>query len=196
MAREVDDVVRQTLRDLKQLLKRRSAPYAVIGGIAVAIRGEPRFTADIDAVVGIDIAAAVQLARALRNSAFLPLFPDIEEVVKTACILPMRHRKTRIQVDLVVGLTGFEQQAIQRAEDVRFGRLSLRVITAEDLLLMKVLAGRPRDLDDTERIVAKQGKRLDWSYVFETAKQLEEVVAQDLVGPLEALQRKVEEDLE
>ena len=192
----MDDAVRQTLRDLKQLLKRRRAPYAVIGGIAVAIRGEPRFTADIDALVGIDIAAAVHLVRSLSKSAFLPLFPDIEEVVKTSCILPMRHRKTSIKVDLAIGLTGFELRAIERAEDVRFGRLSLRVVTAEDLLLMKVLAGRPRDLDDTERIVAKQGKKLDWSYVFETAKQLEEVVAQDLLGQVQMLYQKADEVLE
>jgi hypothetical protein len=138
----MDDAIRGTLGDLASFLKKSRAPFAVIGGIAVIVRGEPRFTADIDGVVGIDLDAAIDLVRSLKASPFVPLFSDVEEVVRTSLIIPLRHRKTGLKVDLAVGLTGFGKQLIARAPAESFGDLSVPVATAEDLILMKILAGR------------------------------------------------------
>ena len=47
--------VEQTLADIADFLNLQGVPFAVIGGIAVAVRGESRFTADVDIVLGIDL---------------------------------------------------------------------------------------------------------------------------------------------
>jgi len=185
----VENAVQTTLADAAELLRDRSIPFAVIGGVAVSVRGEPRFTADVDAVVGCDVNGALDLLRDLETTAFQPLFADVEEVVRSALILPLRHRATRTALDLALGMTGFEKQVIARAEPVALGGVTVPVATAEDLILMKLLAGRPRDAEDTARIVARQGSRLDWSYLFEQGAGLGEVVGQDLERELTALRR-------
>lgn len=189
----MDDAIRRTLTDTARFLEEHSVSFAVIGGIAVSVRGEPRFTADVDAVVGLELTGALALLEATEGSPFTPLFPDAEDVVRTSLILPLRHRQTRIKVDLAIGLTGFERQLIGRAEETDIGNVRVPIATAEDLLLMKVLASRPRDTEDAERIVLRQGRRLDWDYVLKTARELEEAVAHDLVSPLLALRRRLPE---
>ena len=186
----MDDPVRRTLADLDTFLRKREVPFAVIGGIAVAVRGEPRFTEDIDVVVGVDRDAAIDLLGAVAHSPFEPLFPGVEDVVRDAFLLPLRHRTTRVKVDAAVGATGFERQVIRRAPAEQLGGLLIRVATAEDILLMKILAGRPRDADDARGIVLRRGEEMDWDYVLETGRQLQEALDQDIVSPLRALRRE------
>lgn len=189
------DVLRNTLADAAAFLTAHSIPFAVIGGIAASIRGEPRLTADVDAVIEVEVEGALRLLAAAGPSApFEPLFPDAAEVVKTALILPLRHRRTRIRVDLALGLTGFERRLIQRASREDLGGFQVPVATAEDLLLMKVLAGRPRDLEDAKNIVSRRGSGLDWPYVLETGKQLQEALGLDLLPQLLALRKQYSSD--
>jgi hypothetical protein len=186
----MDDSIRRTLVDLDAFLRRHDVPFAVIGGIAVAIRGEPRFTADIDVVLGIERDSATELLRSVARSAFEPLFPGVEDVVREAFLLPLRHRRTLVKVDLAVGATGFERQVIRRAPAESIGDLTVPVATAEDLLLMKTLAGRARDADDARGIILRRRGEIDWDYVMETGRQLQEAIDQDLVSPLLALRRE------
>jgi len=58
---------------------------------------------------------------------------------------------------------------------------------SEDLILMKVIAGRPRDLEDVRGIVARSLERLDWRYLLETGRQLGEAIGQDLASTLRSL---------
>jgi len=51
----VEDAIQRTLSDAAAFLAANSVPFAVIGGIAVSVRGEPRFTADVDLVVGVEV---------------------------------------------------------------------------------------------------------------------------------------------
>ncbi|NUQ62665.1 MAG: hypothetical protein HUU20_09260 [Pirellulales bacterium] len=123
----------------------------------------------------------------LDGSAFRPLFPGVHEVVQTAFILPLVHRQTSVKVDLALGLTGFEQNAIRNATPVSFEDNTVAVVSAEDLILMKTLAARPRDIDDVAKIVVRQGDALNWDYILTTAAALEQAIGQDLVAPLERL---------
>lgn len=181
------DVLQTTLRDLVEWLRSESIPFAVIGGIAASVRGEPRFTADVDLIVGIDVDQALRLAERLPNSPFRPLFDGIAEVIQTAFLMPLAHAVTGIRADIAIGLSGFEQQAIARATPALMGDITVPVVTAEDLILMKLLASRPRDLEDIDRIVLRHRQTLDWTYLLETGQQLQEAIAQDLVPSLEAL---------
>jgi len=71
----VNDAVRTTLADIVLLLRERRLPFAVIGGIAATVWGEPRFTADIDVVVGIDAVRAIDWEYLLRTGA------DVQEAL-------------------------------------------------------------------------------------------------------------------
>jgi len=106
--------------------------------------------------------------------------------------LPLLHRTTAVKVDLAIGLSGFEQQLIQRATVVDLAGQAVRLATAEDLLVMKLLAGRPRDQQDVRGIVTVQSDSLDWEYCLLTAREMEQAVDVDLVSQLERL--KAEHD--
>jgi hypothetical protein len=57
----------------------------------------------------------------------------------------------------------------------------LTVATAEDLLVMKMLAGRPQDDQDVQGIVSAAGSSLDWDYCLHVAAQLEQAIGIDMV---------------
>jgi len=67
---------------------------------------------------------------------------------------------TNIKVDMSLGLSRFEQQLISRAELLDISGTMVSVVTAEDLQLLKILAGRPQDMQDARGIVAAQSKGL------------------------------------
>jgi len=190
----VDEPIRTTLIDVVSLLEQEGVRYVLIGGLAASLRGQPRVTADVDLVIGADVARALRLISSLATSKFEPFVPDFEEVVKRSFILPSRHRYTGVKVDMALGLSGFEQQLIDRAEKMAIAGQSVPVATAEDLLLMKVLAGRPRDDQDVHGIIAARGATMDWEYCRHVARDLGAALSQDLLSRIQDLSSHVHED--
>lgn len=187
----MNEPLRITLADAAAFLEACRVPFAVIGGLAVSIRGQPRMTVDVDIVIASDVDQALALVAKLPESQFRPLFQDVESVVTRAFILPLRHRSTNVKVDISIGLSGFERQAIARAEQTNFAGLKLPVVQAEDLLIMKILASRPQDEQDIQGLIVAQGERIDWEYCLRTAKDLGEAVGQDLAARVRLLRDSV-----
>jgi len=183
----VNEPLQRTLADITRFLHGEGIAFALIGGQATSLLGQERVTADIDMVLTIDVESALTLLKALEGTNFKPLFPDAADVIQRALILPLRHRTTNIKVDLVIGLSGFEQHAVARAQLLDLAGCRVPVATAEDLLIMKVLAGRPRDDEDLRGLVIARGDNLDWDYCERTAAALGEALDQDLIGRIRAL---------
>lgn len=77
-------------------------------------------------------------------------------------------------------------ESLKRASYQPFtDEISLKVCSADDLIIMKTLAGRSRDWPDVESILIKQTS-LDWDYIEDSIKQLF-VYENDLVGKFERL---------
>jgi hypothetical protein len=145
---------------LHRFLSERNIPYVVIGGIAVQRWGEPRLTIDVDMAILLRAGAEEQRLREIAT-AFPPRLKD-------AIAFALEHRILPIDVpgaspvDLSLALPGFEEEAIARAVDYEVGPgRTVRLCTAEDLVVYKCVAGRPQDLLDVEGIVARQGDTLD-----------------------------------
>jgi hypothetical protein len=147
-------------------------------------------TADVDLVIQANVDEGLNLSRRLEGSNFAPLFADPTDVIERSFILPLRHRSTNVKVDLTLGLSGYERQLIGRAQPVEIGGTVVSVATAEDLIVLKALAGRPQDQQDMLGIVAAQGDQLDWEYCLTIAGALGEAIGQDLVAPIRALRRQ------
>ena len=186
----MDKPLQTTLADVIRFLDERQVSYAMSGGLAASLRGEPRVTADVDLVLGVDVDRALELVVNLQGTPFQPLFSGVEEVVRKAFILPLRHTVTGVKVDMAIGLSGFERLVIARAEQTRVADCEVALATAEDLVVMKLLAGRPRDLQDVHGIAMVQGEGLDWEYCLKTAAALEEAVDQDLATQVQSLREE------
>ncbi|MGB6041767.1 MAG: DUF6036 family nucleotidyltransferase, partial [Pirellulales bacterium] len=174
----MNDPLSRVLADAVDLLEQRGLAYALIGGFASSLRGQPRVTADVDMVIAADVDGALQLLGTLDDTPFEPLFEDTEDVVRRAFILPLRHRATGVKLDLAVGLSGFERQTMDRANVIDVAGRSVSVATAEDLIVMKALAGRPHDDQDIRGMIVAQGEHLDWQYCLAIASDLGEAVDQ------------------
>jgi predicted nucleotidyltransferase len=128
-------------------------PGTIIGGVAVSIRGKPRHTDDVDAVIlGDDIG----WDRVVESAARYGLVPRIENALGFAArsrMLLFRHAASKVEIDVSLGVLPFERETIERSTIVRLGALELRLSSAEDLVIMKALARRPRDIADIEGIL-------------------------------------------
>jgi predicted nucleotidyltransferase len=184
------DPLNATLHDASELLKVQGIAFALIGGLAVAVRGEPRSTLDVDIIIDCDVERALHLVTQLDDSNFRPLFEGVEQIVKTGLLLPLVHRQFGIKVDIAIGMSGFEQDAIRQATMTAIGASNIPVVRSEYLIVMKQLAARPRDIDDIAKIFIRQGKHLDWNLTTRLASQLGEAVSDDLLGPLTELRNR------
>ena len=187
----MDGPVFKALVDIIDVLRKKEICFAVIGGLAVSWRGEPRATGDVDIVVDIDVEQAVALKDELNQTPFCPLFPQVAEVIESSLILPLIHKDAKVTVDLSLGLSGFEKQLIARATDIELEGHSVPVATAEDLILIKLCAGLQRDMDDMPRLVNLCGKDLDWEYLIKTGHELQRALTQDIIPVLEKLRHGI-----
>jgi hypothetical protein len=142
------------LKALMQWLTSERLDGAIIGGVAVSIRGRPRITKDVDAVV---LADDVGWPRALDSAARYGLVPRIDNALDFASrsrMLLLRHEKSGVEVDVSLGGLPFEREAVERASMVDVKRLRLRISSAEDLVIMKAVARRPKDWVDIDVILS------------------------------------------
>jgi len=147
--------INQILAELAHGLARLSISYAVMGGQAVLLHGEPRMTRDIDLTLGVDTTRLPDLLRLAEESGWRVLVANPEEFVTRHLVLPCEDAGSGVRLDLIFGLSPFERGAIARAQAVEIEGAPVRFVTVEDLLIMKLVAGRPRDLEDARGLVRK-----------------------------------------
>lgn len=146
-------------------LERRDLRFMLIGGQAVLLHGRPRFTEDVDVTLAAGPDALPALRAASEALGLSPLPDDPEAFARRTFVLPVRHTPSGIRVDFIFSTTAYEAQAVARATRVPLGGAQVPFATAEDLLIHKLFAGRPRDLEDAEGIVRRQRATLDWTYL-------------------------------
>ncbi|WP_182865676.1 hypothetical protein [Stieleria mannarensis] len=94
-------------------LEARNYRYALIGGLAASIRGRIRATEDIDLIVLCNLEEALNLVESLGDSGFSPLLENYEQVARSALLIPIIDRSSGIQLDLAIGLSGFEKDIVE-----------------------------------------------------------------------------------
>src|SRR5258708_152180 len=99
----------------------------------------------------------------------------------------LRHKDTGIGVDISCGALPFEEEMISRALDFNAGDLTLKVATPEDLIIMKAVAHRKRDLIDIDNLLTVY-QDLDLSRVRNWVREFAQVLEMpELVNDLENL---------
>jgi hypothetical protein len=146
--------------DVQSVLFADGIRSCVIGGLAVQRWGEPRATQDVDFSVlappGEESGPVDLLLRA-----FAPRRADARAFAIAHRVLLIRSTN-QVPVDVGLAASPFEVEVLARASawGVADG-LSIVTCSAEDLVLYKLVAGRPRDIADIEGIVRRQGSGLD-----------------------------------
>jgi hypothetical protein len=153
-------VERSALKTLGDLLDTLRIRWVLIGALAAnRYRRSPRLTQDIDLLLADTGPGLDPLETALRSAGW-----EVQRASPEAELLRLRHPEHGI-ADLLFAGTDYQHEAIRRARSESFDDgASARVLTAEDVIVHKLIAGRTQDLADIEAILAAK-LPLDESYI-------------------------------
>lgn len=138
-------------------------PHAFGGAIALAFAAEPRATTDVDVNLFVPVARAGEVLTVLGSIGVPVDEPGLRERLDRDEQIRLRWSGTWI--DLFFAYSPLHDACNERAQTVRVLGQSIRVLSAEDLGVFKVLFDRPKDWVDLEAIVLTRGERFDSSYV-------------------------------
>ena len=167
------------------LFEQLGAPYAIMGGLAVRIHALPRPTFDIDFTVGFgrdDLAKLYQAAQQLGFSISAAQQRGWVDEVHGLPVIKFQWflGDRTIDIDVFLAETPFQLKLLERRQ--RHGAEGWEgwFVTAEDLILLKLLADRPKDRADIADILFIQSG-LDESYMKDWAQKLAIAEALDAV---------------
>ena len=149
MSSRLFDVLHLVARHLRDA----RTPWALVGGLAVSARAEPRFTRDIDVVVAVDSdLGAETLVRGLLREGFVvsaTLDHDVLRRLATVRLVPPGETVDGVIVDLLFASSGIEPEICGAAEPIEIGAdVVVPVARTGHLLAQKVLSRGPDRLQD------------------------------------------------
>ncbi|MCU0225224.1 MAG: nucleotidyl transferase AbiEii/AbiGii toxin family protein [Acidobacteria bacterium] len=151
------------LRAVSSDFSRLGVRWALVGGLAVSARSEPRFTRDIDAAVAVaDDRQAERIVSDLLGLGYAVL-ASLEQTatgrLASIRLVPPGEAAGGVVVDLLFASSGIEPEIVERAHPLEvLPGLSLPVATIGDLIALKLLARddehRPQDAGDLAALFA------------------------------------------
>lgn len=169
------------LADLAAALAAIRAPWYVFGAQAALIWGRPRLTVDVD--VTLEGTETGTLVRALETHGFALRIEATSEFVRQTRVLPMEHERSGLALDVVLAAPGLEDAFLERAVQVEVAGATIPIISPEDLIVTKILAGRAKDLDDIRGVLVERGSLLNLDQIRHTLKMIEDALGQSDLLP-------------
>ena len=166
--------------------------WYLFGAQAATLWGRPRLTADVDVTASVPHDRLPSLIATMARHGFTLRFADDEFVARTR-VLPFVHSPTGVPLDVVLSGPGLEDEFLARAIEVDFDGTPVPVISPEDLIITKVLAGRPKDLEDIRGVLRERSGTLDVARIRAILLLLEEALGQsDLLTVFDTEMSKLE----
>jgi hypothetical protein len=162
----------------------------VIGGQAVLLYGEPRLTKDIDITLGIGIERLSDMKDLVDRLSLKYLTKDADAFARDTMVLPVIDSKSGIRVDFIFSNSTYERQAIERSRVVSLGRARVKFSALEDVIIHKLIAERPRDMEDVQSILLKNPE-YDLAYLRKWLKEFDAALGKDYLKTLLGIQNKL-----
>jgi predicted nucleotidyltransferase len=166
---------RATLEALQRLLHQFDDRGVIIGGVAVGFLGKPRFTADVDAMFLLSTREISKFLEFAFEENIVPRIQNAKKFAQKNRILLLKHTPTETDIDISLGILPFEEEMVERGSTKSFADLSIRLPTPEDLVIMKAIAHRPKDLEDI-RTIAEKYPNMNVQRIEEWVKAFGEVL--------------------
>lgn len=164
------ETLASTFRALVNVLEQSGGSYLIVGGLAQAVIGEPRMTQDVDCIVAIQPKALPTLVDALERKRFTVDRQAINKQAESVGTFSIGRGRWRI--DVILASTDLETSAFQRAQRLRLYETVANFPTPEDLILLKLVPGRDKDLLDITAVMVRHRDRLDRAYLERWAQRL------------------------
>jgi hypothetical protein len=182
----VPSPVADLLADLGRAFDALGIPWYLFGAQAAIVYGVARLTADVDVTARIPAGDASWLD-VIDAHGFARRFADAQFALQSR-VIPVVHRATGLPVDIVLAGPGLEEQLLERAVTHDIDGVAVPVIEVSDLVVLKVLAARPKDIEDVSALLRIQGERIDEARVRAVLHDLEAALGQsDLLPTFDAI---------
>ena len=151
------------MKRVAALLAEQRQPWALVGGLAVSVRTEPRFTRDVDLAVAVsDDHSAEVFVHRLTKAGFRVLATVEQETIHrlaTARLAPTGDHSSPLMLDLLFASSGIESEVCAAAEILEvFPGISIPVASLPHLMALKTLARddqtRPQDVADLRQLMS------------------------------------------
>lgn len=161
----------------------RGVRWYLFGAQAAIVWGSPRLSADVDVTATLDRAELAAYIDAMHDHGFDIVFDDPDFIARTR-VIPFVHRDSRMPVDIVLAGPGLEEEFLQRSLSVDVAGTSIPVISPEDLIIAKILAGRPKDIEDIRGVIHERRDSLDAERIRSVLSLLEQALTQGDLLPV------------
>jgi hypothetical protein len=168
--------IERALLDFIEIFNELKLRHAVMGGMAVRAYSIPRPTWDIDVTIAIDRSDLQTLYAAVEKRGYT--VPEAYRGGWVDRVADMPLVKFRIflegggvDVDVYLAEEEFQQEVLRRSQLIKTDLGPLYLVTPEDLVLLKLMAARPRDMIDVADLFFIQGP-LDEHYMRTWAGKL------------------------
>ena len=174
----------ELLLQIVKILNNLKIPYLVTGGFAVAVFARPRFTADIDIVIKIELRNIRQLTKELRaiDKDVYVSQEAMKDAIENNGEFNFIHSRTGLKVDFWIKRYPFEK--FERAIVKKIDGQKVNFISPEDLILSKLIWYKEgqgaKQLEDIKSLL--EIARPDLNYLKNWAKKqltteiLEEII--------------------
>lgn len=164
--------------------------WYLFGAQAVIVHGVPRLSADVDITLALQPETSDRFVLDMQTAGFEPLVSDPGFVAQTR-VLPFVHTATGMPLDVVLAASGLEDEFLARAIEVDLGGTPIPVIHVDDLIIGKILAGRPKDIEDVRNLWSLHASTIDRERIVQVLALLEDALSQsDLIPAFEAVARR------
>ena len=160
---------------IAERLERAHIPYMLSGSVALSVYAQPRMTRDVDFVIEIEEAQVDQFVELFETDCYIDR-ESVLEAVRTQGMFNIIHEAWIVKADFVVRKDQpYRKTEFGRRRTVSVGGRAFSIVTAEDLLLSKLLWAQTSrselQLGDVRNLILSE-KTLDWAYIEPWAQKL------------------------
>lgn len=160
-------------RALADALEAARLPYALGGALALAYYAPPRATLDVDINVFVPVRGGItRLVNVLSSVGFLPDEPQDALQRRAEADGQFRGRASGLRVDVFVPAIDYYAELESRRRAVELAGRPVWILGPEDLVVLKMMFFRRKDMADVEAMLRDQGARLDLDFAESKLIQL------------------------
>jgi len=154
------------------LLRRAGLRGSFGGGLAVIVWGQPRVTQDLDLLLEIDAGQIDSFFATARSDGYR-VEDDARELLEGGFVRLLPPEGTPpVALDILRADTPLHLEALTRSRSFVLGDDTVPVLAPEDLILLKLIAFRPKDTFDLETVITASRDTLDTVYLRRWADRL------------------------
>jgi predicted nucleotidyltransferase len=131
-----------------------------------------------------------RIKKALSEMSLTILVENDREFVDRTMVLPTKDQETEIRIDFTFSFSPYEKQALKKARDIKIGKTQVKFASLENVVIHKVISGRPRDWEDIKSILVKN-PRYDSDYISRWLKEFDLSLKQNFLEAFKKARKEI-----